>query len=117
MSDKVSVSPNSRGATIQRAVANIAASQTATTLVAAVSGKIIRVISFAHQCGATGTTITYNSDSSAITPLFPNGANGGGVFTDNEKGWFETDVGEALTVTTGAGSTTAILVGYILVNP
>jgi hypothetical protein len=99
---------------VKRAVANIAQSQTDSSVVAAVPGKKIRVVQLACQAGATATTIFFESGAStAITPTFANGANGGAVLPYNPAGWFETAAGSALTATTGAGSTTGILVGYI----
>lgn len=97
---------------IKRVLANIAASQTASELVAAVTGKKIRVHALICQCGATATTAVFNSASTAISLTFQNGANGGAVLPELSIGWFETTAGEALTVTTGAGSTTGILVIY-----
>jgi len=97
----------------QYAKANIAASQTASELVAAVPGKKIRVLACAFVCGATGTNATLNSASTAISCLFANAANGGAVLPLNPLGWMETSEGEALTLTTGAGSTTGIQVIYV----
>jgi hypothetical protein len=98
-----------------RAKANIAASQTNSVVVAAVSGKRIRVLAVAFLCGATATDATLNSGSTAISPLFANAANGGAVLPFMPVGWFETAIGEALTLTTGAGSTTGIAVIYALI--
>jgi len=98
---------------VKRAKANIAASQTASSIVAAVPGKKIRVVQLFCIAGGTATNITFNSASTAISPLIANGANGGAVLDFNAAGWLETVAGEALTVTTGAGSTTGIEVGYI----
>ncbi len=100
-------------APVKRAIANIAASQTASSLVAAVTGKKIRVISVYALAGGTATNLTFNSASVAISALLANGTNGGEVLPRNEDGWFETVAGEALTVTTGAGATTGIGVNYI----
>jgi len=95
------------------AFANIAASQTASSLVAAVTGKKIRVLSVYAVAGGTATNLTFNSASSAISALFANAANGGEVLPFSPIGWFETVAAEALTVTTGAGSTTGIGVVYV----
>ena len=93
---------------------NVAASQTDTELVVAVSGKSVRVLQVFLQAGATGTTVTFNSkgagSGTAISPVFQNAANGGAVLPFSRVGWFDTNVSEALTVTTGAGSTCGILV-------
>jgi hypothetical protein len=100
-------------ARIKRALLNQAASGTAQSLVAAVTGKKIRVVSVFAVAGTTATNLTFNSASSAISPLIANAANGGIVLGHNPGGWFETVAGEALTVTTGAGSTTGLMVNYI----
>ena len=94
------------------AKANVAASQTQSTVVTAVSAKKIRVLAVASVCGGTATDITFLSDSTAISPLFAQGANSGVVLGYNPDGWFETTAGEALKVTTGTGSTSGILVTY-----
>lgn len=93
--------------------ANIAASQTAAELVPAVPGKRILVLAIAFVCGATATNATLNSASTAISPLFANAANGGAVLPENPVGWCKTEVGEALTLTTGAGATTGVLVVWV----
>ena len=99
--------------------ANVAASATDSELVAAITERKIRVLAFFCVTGGTATNVTFNSASSAISPLLANAANGGAVFPYNPEGWFETSSGEALTVTTGAGSTTGIQVvtKYIGVLP
>lgn len=100
--------------TPKRAFLNLAAASTGSTLVAAVTSKKIRVLQVAAVAGGTATNLTFNSASAgAISPLFANGANSGEVLPFSPVGWFETVAGEALTVTTGAGSTTGILVSYI----
>lgn len=99
-------------AIIDQAFVNVAASQTDSEVYAAVAGKKIRVHSAVFQCGGTATNLTFNTKGSgagvAISMLFANGANGGAVLPFAENGWFETAAGEALTVTTAAGSTTGI---------
>ncbi len=92
---------------------NLAASQTASTVVAAVALKKIRVLAAVFVAGAVATNLTFNSASAAISCLFANGANSGACLPFNEAGWFETVAGEALTATTGAGSTTGIQLTYI----
>lgn len=101
---------------VAKAIANIAQSQTDAELVAAISGYKIVVLDAVTQAGGTATTLTFNSKGSgsgtAISPLFANGANVPNPLPFNQYGWFETNTGEALTVTTGAGSTTGILVTW-----
>lgn len=104
--------------TVLRASAGVAAGQTDSVLAAGVAGYRIRVISL-FCLAAAATTLTFNSKGVgagvAITPAMANGANGGAVLPVNEHGWFETSAGEALTCTTGAGGTTALLLCYVLV--
>lgn len=105
---------NSLGFTF--AFANVAAGETDSNLVTAVTGKKIRVHQVAAVAGATATNLTFNSKpagaGTAISPLYANGINGGVVLPYSKRGWFETTAGEGLTVTTGAGSTTGIQIGY-----
>lgn len=107
-------------AEVGHAKANVAASQTDSVIVAAVPNKKIRVLSLAFVCGGTGTNATFNTKGSgagvAISALFANAANGGAVLGHNPLGWFaETGVGEALTLTTGAGSATGLNLVYVLI--
>jgi hypothetical protein len=99
------------------ALANIAASQTDSAIVAAVAGKRIRVLALTAVCGGTATTITFNSKPAlagyAISCLFANGANGGEVLPFSPTGWFQTGVSDGLSATTGAGSTTGVQVVYV----
>lgn len=102
------------------AVANPAASQTDSSVVAAVTGKRINVLAVAFLAGGTATTAVFNTKpagaGSAISPLFANAANGGAVLPYNPKGWFATNAGEGLSVTTGAGSATGIVVTYEVIT-
>jgi hypothetical protein len=99
--------------------ANVSASSTDSNIVTAVGGKKVRVVAFAAVCGGTATTLTFNSKpagvGTAITMQFQNAANGGEVLNFNPVGWFDTNTGEGLTVTTGAGSTTGVQVVYTLI--
>ncbi len=100
--------------TPKRAFLNQAASGTNQTLVAAVALKKIRVLAAVFVAGGTATALTFNSATAgAISCLFANAANGGATLPFNPSGWFETVAGEALTVTTGAGSTTGIQITYV----
>lgn len=108
--------PGSKGSLT--AFLNQAASGTDASLVAAVPGMRVKVLAFIiNQGDTTPSAVTFNSKGSgagtAISPVFKFVANGG-VAAPNSDGWFKTNVGEALTVTTGAGSTTGILVSYEL---
>lgn len=107
------------------AFANITASQTDANVISAVSGRIIRVLGVACEAGATATNVTFNSKGSgsgtAISMLFALPANGGFVLPTVESGaqnpWFQTNSGEALTLTTGAGSTVGVQIVFDFIAP
>jgi hypothetical protein len=115
--------PRPGGAT---AFSNTAASSTdgtltteAGTALAAITGRKVVVLAVACVAGGTATNLTFNSKGAgagtAISPLLANAANGGAVLPFNPVGWFSTNAGETLTVTTGTGSTTGLIVVYKLV--
>ena len=108
-----------RSATTISAKVNVAASQTDSAVVAAKTGFKIRVVALYAVAGGTATDLTFNTKpvgaGTAISALLANAANGGLVLGVNEHGWFETNSGEGLSVTTGAGSTTGIGVVYALI--
>jgi hypothetical protein len=94
----------------------VAASATDSVLVTGITGKKIRVLAILlNQGDTTPSTVTFNSKGAgagtAISPAFKYAANGG-TSVHNKEGWFETNSGEALTVSTGTGSTTGIVVVY-----
>jgi hypothetical protein len=101
------------------AKADVAASQTDSSIVSAVTGpnKRIVVVAAFWLCGSTATTLVFNSKGSgagtAITGTYANDINGGMVLPYSPGGWFRTNSGEALTVTTGAGASTGITIVYI----
>ena len=91
----------------------VSASTSDSALVSGVSGYKLRVVYAAISCGGTPSTVQFNSkpagSSSVISPVFQNSI----VLVEASKsGWFETDADEGLTVSTGAGSDTGILVVY-----
>lgn len=106
-----------RGRGRQNAYDAIAASATDSVLVAALGTARIRVHAIViNQGDTTPSTITFNSKGggagTAIFPPLKAAANGGFVLPDSDEGWFQTNPGESLTVTTGAGSTSSIIVQY-----
>lgn len=111
--------PNGTVLPVRRVFANVAASQTDEELIAANATAAIRIIALAMVTGGTATDVTFKSKESgeasvAISPLYANAANGGAVLPLNYHGWAQTlDVARAVTVTTGAGSTTGILANFI----
>lgn len=103
------------------AYASIAASQTDSSLVSAVTNSKIRVVAFIiNQGDTTPSAVTFNSKGSgagtAVFPALKYAANGGTTTPEVPSGWFETNVGEGLTVTTGAGSTSGIAVVYEVIG-
>ena len=111
--------------TTRPAFANVPASTTDQVIVTSptdvtrAGNAIIKVVSLVMVAGGTATTATFNSKGSgagtAISCLFANGANGGAVLNRNDDGWFSTNAGEALSITTGGGAATGVLVNYELV--
>lgn len=102
----------------KQAFANVAASQTDSLLVPGVPGKRLRVAVFRVHAGGTATNVTFNAKSGsagvAISETFACAANGGHHGAFCQWGHFrDTAPGEALTVTTGAGSTVGIGVVYL----
>lgn len=99
------------------AKADVAASQTDSSVIAAVSGKQILILSAAWVTGSTATTLVFNSKGSgagtAISCTYSNDAYGGAVLPFSPLGWFQTNSGEALTVTTGAGASIGIEIVYV----
>lgn len=99
-------------------VATVAASQTDSVLKAAVSGRRICIYQGHVMVGATATTVTFNSKGAgagtAISVPYSPGANDGVPFYPSPKPWLCTNRGEALTVTTGAGSSTQYQLFFVL---
>lgn len=83
-------------------------------IVAAVTGKKIRVMSYAIVCGGGANTVTWVSGSTNISG--PMGfASLGGASVDQTYGCFETASGEALNLTQSAAVAVGGHVAYILV--
>lgn len=101
---------------VKRAFANIAAGTTDGAVVAAVTGKRIRVLAVALHPGDTATDCTFSSASTDISALFAALANTPTILPHSPHGWFETKPGEALNLTTGAGSTVGVQVVYALMD-
>lgn len=112
---------------MQNTFANISAGTTDGSILAAVTNRIIRVFAVALQCGATATTVVFNSkpggSGTAISMTFQPAANGGAVLPISSpqgsvaQPWFQTNSGEGLTATTGSGSTVGIQVIYDIFAP
>jgi hypothetical protein len=95
----------------------VSAGATDSALVAAVAGQKIRVVSGLVSCGATPSSVQFTSKGAgagtACGPVIANSI----VLPEQRSGWFETNVGEGLSVTTGAGSATGIQVSVERVTP
>jgi hypothetical protein len=109
------------GGGVQNAYDSVAAGQTDSVLIAAIPNRRIRVLTYMiNQGDTTPSAVTFNSkpagSGTAIWPAIKYPANGGAQPPMNERGWFSTNRGEGLTVTTGAGSTTGIAVVYDTVS-
>lgn len=103
---------------VKTAFVNVAASQTDSSVVAAVAGKRIRVLGYTAQCGSSSATLTFNSKGAgagtAVSSLQQPAANGGRSVSAADGAFlFQTNAGEALTVTTGAGGATGVDLAYI----
>lgn len=100
-----------------RAFANIAGGTTDGAVIAAVTGKKIRVLAAVITGGNAATTVTFTTKPSgagtAISSLISMAANSGYPLAFNPAGWFETNSGEGLSATTGAGSAVGISVSYV----
>lgn len=102
------------------AFANIAAGTTDGAIVAAVTGKRLRVISYALSALAAGaTTATFTSKpggaGTAITATISLAANGF-ASEEAECGLFQTSVGQGLSLTTAVGAGVGVRVTYIEVD-
>jgi hypothetical protein len=120
VSDKVAISASSGVPTVvspKFAFANISASSTDSSIVAAVSSKRIRVLSYVVVNGSSATDITFNSKpagaGSAITSKKSLAGNGGLAPAPGPWGHFQTSSGEGLTATTSSGSTIGVDIVYI----
>lgn len=93
--------------------ANVSASSTDANVVTAVAGRKIRVMALGVSCGGTASTVVFNTKpagaGSAISAIFNNSIS---LPELQRGGWFETNTGEGLSVSTGAGSTTGIIAIY-----
>ena len=96
----------------------VAASQTDSALVSAVSGSRIKVLGF-WSISASTSTFVFNSKGSgagtAISPVLTPTANQSFQMSNSDAPLFQTNKGEGLTLTTGAGGNTVLIVTYVVV--
>lgn len=106
------------------AFVTVAASQTDSAVVTAVANKKIRVVAMCiNGTDAGASSVNFNTKpaggGSAITPIFKVNNNTSLVLpaTAHEgSGWFETNVGEGLTITSAAASAAVYMVVYEVVS-
>lgn len=83
---------------IKYAAINVSSGTTA--VVAAVTGKKLRVLEYGYTVGGAGA-VTWKSATTALTGVMPHNAAGEGIERPfNPAGYFETVAGEALNLTT-----------------
>lgn len=102
----------------QSAFANVATATTDAAVIAAVAGKQINVLAVAIVDSTAAASVTFNSKpggaGTAISALFAVGINGVMALPEQPKGWFITNSGEGLTVTTTGTTPVGIQVVYEL---
>ena len=104
---------------------NVSPGATDSSIITAKPNVVFRVIGGFVVCGATATSITFNSkptgSGTAITSAVSCGSYGGLIFPapsqsnigEVPSGYFETTKGEGLTATTGAGGTVGVTLTYL----
>lgn len=90
------------------------------TIVPAVTGKIIRVVSMiigSSTAAVVGATIQSNNTAISGTLNVPPNTIWPLVLEFNEAGWFDTVVSQALKISVGAGSNANTTIRYITFTP
>lgn len=72
----------------------------------------IRVCQLAIVASGGVNTVTFKSETVAISPVWTFAANGGLVLNYNENGWFESSANGNLEVALTAATAVGVLVGY-----
>lgn len=83
-----------------------------TALVAAVTGKSIRVLSVI-TVSTLANSIKFQSATTDVTATFPLAANGGFSLNENLGGWFQTASAEALNLNCSVATSTGCMITYI----
>ena len=106
-------------------VSNVAPSTTDANIITGMDAKVIRVIGGWVVAAGTATNITFNTkpigSGTVISSTIYCGINGGLVmplptpvpFGQAPFGYFDTNKGDGLTVTTGAGASVGVTVVYV----
>ena len=105
--------PDGNTLTVKRTHVSVSASTTEGTLIAAVAGKKIRIISMFALCGETTTNVTLLSNTTALTGTLVLPVAGTLPWQYNPAGWLDTTAGQALKVTTGTGATVEFVIDYV----
>jgi len=108
---------NGNALAVSRAFADPASSGD-NAVVAAVAGKIIRVLGFVLMNNvATANNVRFRSATNSISCLFGFGAIADGIVYGpyNLHGWFQTNAGEALNINLSAATAVGVQVVYVLV--
>jgi len=95
----------------------VAASQTDSAIVAAVPGARIRVLGYWANSASTSTFVFNTKPTgagSAISPTVTPAANQNTNISNGGAPIFQTNVGEGLSLTTGAGGNTGLVVSYVV---
>jgi hypothetical protein len=93
----------------------IGASTTDGAIVTGIPGKKVRITSLLVVPGAS-TTVTLNSKPAGAGTALTPALGAVTVLPPNSDGWFESNVGEGISVTTSAGAPSAVTVNYIPVS-
>lgn len=95
----------------------VASSSGATAIVAAVTSRKIRVLSYDYQVNGA-VNVKWQSASTDLTGLYYNAAAGDGKVNGfNPLGWFETVAGEALNINLSGAVAVGGVLHYIEIGP
>lgn len=100
---------------IRRGFANPTAIADNLVIPAQGAGMKIRVV-YVIAVAAAANTVTFKSDSTAISSGKAIAASGGFVLGRDENGWYETAADEALNVALTAATAVGIDIGYVVVT-
>lgn len=99
----------------QAQFATITTAGTSDTIVAAISGKRIRVLNYV-LLATSASTATWKSNTTAISGVLPVGAYGGAVGPFSPAGHFQTAIGEALKLDQGSSANVQGHLTYTLIG-
>jgi len=105
------VDDNDNVVAIKRANVTTAATGN-TSLVAAVTGKKIRVLS-ATVISTLANSVKFQSATTDVSATFPLAANGGFSLSENLGGWIQTASGEALNINLSVATSTGCIITYV----